>query len=337
MRIRRSRAHARRRPRWWRARSARTPLVLAVVGVLGLAGGLQAAAPSSSKCPPHNPKCQKTTSTTTTTTTTPTPPSSSSDPLITAAGDSCGSTTSCTPTADLIQTINPTAVLTLGDNAYEDGTTTQYKAYYDPNWGRFKSITHPSTGNHDYHTSGAAGYFAYFGAQAPAAYYSYDVGSWHLISIAAMAGVPAGTGSAEEQWLKADLTAHPNKCVLAYWHEPRWSNGNVHGNDSASAVLWNDLYAAHADVVLNGHDHNYQRFGPLNPSGASDPNGIREFVVGTGGWGHYGFMTSTPRPEVQNGTDYGLLKLTLHPGSYDWRFTPIGGASFTDSGSGTCT
>ena len=257
--------------------------------------------------------------------------------MIAAAGDSCGSTTSCTPTADLIQTINPTAVLTVGDNAYENGTLSEYNANYDPNWGRFKAITHPATGNHDYHTSGASGYFAYFGAQAPAAYYSFDLGSWHLISIAAMAGVSAGAGSAEEQWLKADLAAHSNQCVLAYWHEPRWSSGNVHGNDSASDALWDDLYAAHADVVLNGHDHNYQRYGQLNPSGAADPNGIREFIVGTGGWGHYGFTTATPRPEVQNGTDYGVLKLTLHPGSYNWQFTAISGGSFTDSGTGTCT
>ena len=328
------RADARRRPQSSIARRVRTPLALAVVAVLGLAGGLQAAAPSTSKCPPKNPKCQKTTSTTTTTTT---PPPSPSDPVIVAAGDSCGSTTSCTPTADLIQTINPKAVLTLGDNAYEDGTLTQYNAYYDPNWGRFKSITRPSTGNHDYHTSGAAGYFSYFGAQAPAAYYSFDIGSWHLISIGAMAGVPAGAGSAEEQWLKADLAAHPNQCVLAYWHEPRWSTGSAHGNDSSSAALWNDLYAARADVVLNGHDHNYQRYGRLNPSGGSDANGIREFIAGTGGWGHYGFTTAAPMPEVRNGTDYGVLKLTLHPRSYDWEFLPISGAGFRDQGSDTCS
>jgi acid phosphatase type 7 len=257
--------------------------------------------------------------------------------VIAVAGDSCGSTTSCTPTADLIQTINPTAVLTVGDNAYENGTIDQYNAYYDPNWGRFKATTHPSTGNHDYHTAGAAGYFAYFGAQAPAAYYSFDLGSWHLISIAAMAGVAAGAGSAEEKWLKADLATHANQCVLAYWHEPRWSSGNVHGNDSTSSALWDDLYAAHADVVLNGHDHNYQRYGLLNPVGASDPSGIREFVVGTGGWGHYSFSATSPMPEVRNDTDYGVLKLTLHAASYNWQFVPIAGASFTDTGSSACS
>jgi hypothetical protein len=228
-------------------------------------------------------------------------------------------------------------LLTTGDNAYEDATLAEYNAYYDPNWGRFRAITYPTTGNHEYHIAGAPGYFAYFGARAPAPYYSYDLGSWHLVAIAAMAGVDAAAGSAEEQWLKADLAAHPNKCVLAYWHEPRWSTGSVHGNDSSSAALWNDLYAAHADVVLNGHDHDYQRFGLLNPSGAADPNGIREFVIGTGGWGHYSFTSSSPVPQVRNDTDYGVLKLTLHPSSYDWTFVPIAGGSFTDSGSGTCT
>jgi len=258
------------------------------------------------------------------------------DPTVVAAGDLCGSATSCAPTANVVQAVHPAAVLTLGDNAYEDGTRAQYNAYYDPNWGRFKAITHPTTGNHDYHTSEAAGYFSYFGRQAPAAYYSYDVGTWHLIAIGAMAGVPAGAGSAEEKWLRAELAAHRNQCVLAYWHEPRWSSGSVHGNDSSSAALWRDLYAAHADIVINGHDHNYQRYAPLNPSGTFDPNGIREFVVGTGGWGHYGFTTTTPMPEVRNNTDYGILKLTLHRGSYDWQFVPVGGGSFRDAGSGSC-
>ena len=173
--------------------------------------------------------------------------------------------------------------------------------------------------------------------RAQRSYYSFDLGSWHLISIAAMAGVSAASGSAEEQWLRSDLAAHPNQCVLAYWHEPRWSTGNVHGNDSSSSALWADLYAAHADIVLNGHDHNYQRYGRLNPAGAADPSGIREFVVGTGGWGHYGFSTTSPMPEIRNGTDYGVLRLTLHPGSYDWKFVPIAGASFADSGSSACS
>ncbi len=288
-----------------------------------------------------SPCCSGTGTTTTTTTTTPTTSTggrttpAGRDPSIVAAGDLCGSATSCAATATLVQSLRPTAVLTLGDNAYEDGSPSQYAQYYAPNWGRFLSITYPTTGNHDYHTSGAAGFFGYFGARAPAPFYSFNLGAWHLIALGSTAGVPAGAGSAEDRWLRADLAAHRNRCVLAYWHEPRWSSGSVHGNDSSSAALWADLYAAHADVILNGHDHNYQRFGTLNPSGAPDPHGMREFVVGTGGWGHYGFTSSTPAPEARNLTDYGVLELVLHPGSYTWRFVSAGG-SFTDSGTAPC-
>jgi hypothetical protein len=276
------------------------------------------------------------TTTTVTTTTGGTPPPPRRDPTIVAAGDLCGSPTSCAATAALVEAQRPTAVLTLGDNAYEDGTSEQYRSFYDPNWGRFRAITHPTTGNHEYHTTGAAGYFQYFGARAPAPYYSFDLGAWHLIALGSTAGVPAGAGSAEERWLRSDLAAHSSHCVLAYWHEPRWSAGSVHGSDASSAALWADLYAAHADVVLNGHDHNYQRFGLLNASGVADPNGIREFVVGTGGWGHYGFDPAAPTPEVRSATDYGVLKLILHSSSYEWRFVPAAGGSFTDAGSGSC-
>src|SRR5204862_5736532 len=141
------------------------------------------------------------------------------DPVITAAGDICSSSPDCAPTANLIVQINPTRALTLGDNAYYDGSLAQYNSEYDPNWGRFKAITSPAPGNHEYHISGAADYFTYFGARAPAPYYSYDVGTWHLISLASSAGVSPAAGSAEETWLKQDLAAHSNTCVLAYWHE----------------------------------------------------------------------------------------------------------------------
>ena len=219
----------------------------------------------SSPCCSRGTTTIRSTTTTTRGTTTSTTTPTRSDPTVVAAGDLCGSATSCAPTANVVQAVHPTAVLTLGDNAYEDGTLAQYNAYYAPNWGGFKAITHPTTGNHDYHTSGAAGYFSYFGKQAPAPYYSYDLGTWHLIAIGAMAGVPASAGSAEEKWLRADLAAHPNQCVLAYWHEPRWSSGTAHGNDSSSAALWRDLYAAHADIVINGHEHNYPALRAAQP------------------------------------------------------------------------
>jgi hypothetical protein len=250
-----------------------------------------------------------------------------------AAGDLCGDATSCAATANLIDGINPNAVLTLGDNAYEDGSLAQYESYYRPNWGRFDAKVYPAPGNHDFHTANAQGYRDYFGARAPALSYSYDLGTWHVVSLAG-GGVSIST---QKAWLEADLAAHPSECLLAYWHEPRFSSGQVHGNSSTYAPLWTTLYAAGADVILNGHDHNYQRYGKLNTSGQPAADGIREFVVGTGGWGHYGFTTTTPMPQVRNATAYGVLKLTLHPGSYEWRFVAAGGSTFLDSGSDTCS
>ena len=265
----------------------------------------------------------------------PPPPPPSGDPVITAAGDICGSATDCAPTAALIDQIAPSRVLTLGDNAYPDGASSDYASYYAPNWGRQKSNTSPAPGNHDYHTSAGAGYFGYFGSQAPGPYYSYDVGSWHLISLNGEIGVSAG--SAQETWLKSDLAAHPAQCILAYWHEPRFSSGAEHGSDSSFDPFWRDLYAAGADIVLNGHDHDYERFAPQNPSGAADSKGIREFVVGTGGVSHYTFGAPVANSEVRDNTSFGVLKLTLHAQSYDWQFVPVPGASFTDSGSTACS
>ena len=256
------------------------------------------------------------------------------DPVITAAGDIAGSATDGVATADLIHSIDPTGVLTLGDNAYEDGTLQQYSDYYDPSWGAFKPRTYPIPGNHDYHTGGGEGYFTYFGARAQAQYYSYDLGSWHLIALNGELDHQAG--SAQEVWLKGDLAANSGKCTLAYWHEPRFTSGDVHGNDTSFATLWDDLYAARADLVLNGHNHNYERFAPQNPQGQPDQNGIREFVVGTGGESHYGFGTPEPNSEVRNGDTFGVLELTLHPDSYDFRFVPVAGKTFTDAGSNDC-
>jgi chitodextrinase len=264
--------------------------------------------------------------------------STGSDPVITAAGDICGSSTDCTPTANLVVQINPTRALTLGDNAYNDGSLSEFMSEYDPNWGRFKSKTSPSPGNHDYHISGAGGYFSYFGSLAPAPYYSYDLGAWHLISLASSSGLDPSAGGPEEAWLKQDLAAHKNQCILAYWHEPRWSSGTTHGSNSDWADVWSDLYAAGADVVLNGHEHNYERFGKQSPSGAADARGIREFIVGTGGASHgYPFGTPIANSQVRNDNTWGVLKLTLHATSYDWQFVPIAGSTFTDSGSDTCS
>jgi chitodextrinase len=256
-----------------------------------------------------------------------------SDPVVVAAGDICGSPTSCTPTANLIGSINPTAVLTLGDNAYDTGSASDYASYYDPNWGKYKSITDPAPGNHEYdYGNQQTGYFAYF--NNPAAYYSYDIGSWHLISL--NGEISSSAGSAQDLWLQNDLAAHKNMCTLAYWHEPRWSSG-YHGNSSYYGRFWTDLYTGGADLVLNGHDHDYERFAPQDPSGNLDTaRGMREFVSGTGGESHYTFNAPVANSEVRDSTSFGVLKLTLHAASYDWKFVPVAGATFTDSGSSNC-
>ena len=262
------------------------------------------------------------------------PPPPQGEVVVTAAGDIAGDATDSAGTAALIEQIAPARALTLGDNAYENGTLAQYMSYYDPNWGRFKLNTSPAPGNHDYNTPGGAGYFEYFGTRAPAAYYSFDLGAWHLISLNGEIGVSAG--SAQEQWLKADLAAHPGQCTLAYWHEPRFSSGSTHGSNASFDPFWRDLYAAGADVILNGHEHLYERFAPQNPDGASDVNGIRQFIAGTGGVSHYTFRTPIPNSEVRDNTSYGVLKLTLGSGRYDWEFVPVPGATFKDSGSDSC-
>jgi hypothetical protein len=257
------------------------------------------------------------------------------DPVIVAAGDICGSPTDCAPTAALIDQIAPTRVLPLGDNAYVDGTLDEYNAYYDPNWGSQKSKTSPVPGNHDYHTTDAQGYYDYFGTRVPGPYYSYNLGSWHLIALTGDIAVSAG--SAQGLWLKADLAAHPSQCILAYWHEPRFTSGTEHFSDESFNPFWRDLYAAGADIVLNGHVHNYERFAKQNPDGQAVANGIREFVVGTGGDSHYTSGAPIANSQIQNDSTFGVLKLTLHPGSYDWKFVPIAGETFTDSGSTTCS
>ncbi|MCA1702762.1 MAG: metallophosphoesterase [Actinobacteria bacterium] len=260
-------------------------------------------------------------------------------PVIAAAGDIADDGSGDEATAKVIDAINPTRVLTTGDHAYPDGTIDNFNSFYEPTWGRHKSLTRPSPGNHDYHVSGAPGYFDYFGAAAGErgkGYYSYDLGSWHVVAL--NSNVSTAAGSAQEQWLRADLAAHPNRCTLAYWHHPRFTSGSVHDNNTAVGPLWQALYDAGADVVLNGHNHNYERFGRQDPSGQADAQqGIREFVVGTGGGGHYGFDSPKPNSEVRNGDSYGVLKLTLRDEGYDWRFEPEAGKTFTDTGSAGCS
>jgi hypothetical protein len=269
----------------------------------------------------------------------PPPPPPGTTEMLVGAGDiaSCSSSGD-EATATLLDNLAG-SVFTAGDNAYPDGTSSEYANCYDPTWGRHKARTRPSPGNHEYHTSGAAGYFDYFGSSAGSrgqGYYSYDLGEWHIIAL--NSNISMSAGSAQEQWLRADLEANTKGCTIAYWHHPRFSSGTVHGSLSATQPLWEALYDFDAEIVISGHEHNYERFKPQTPSGGLDEvNGIREFVVGTGGVSHYNDEgTALPNSEVFNGTTWGVLQLTLGPGTYTWEFVPVAGQTFTDAGSGTC-
>jgi hypothetical protein len=238
-------------------------------------------------------------------------------------------------TANLIGQLRPTAVLTLGDNQYENGTLAGFNTVFGPSWGAYRSIMFPAIGNHEYLTAHAAGYFGYFHVPA---YYSFNLGNWHLISLDSECSYVGGcqAGSAQERWLQADLAAHPTLCTLVYWHEPRWSSGE-HKDATQMTAIWADLVAAHVDVVLSGHNHDYERFVPLNAAGQPDPAGVTEFVVGTGGKNHYGFVEAPLSGEVvRNDTSFGVIQMSLRPTTFSWRFLPAPGYTFTDSGSANC-
>ena len=242
-------------------------------------------------------------------------------------------------TAQLLDNI-PGTVFTVGDNAYPNGTASNYSNCYEPTWGRHKARTRPAVGDNEYNSSSvAADYFNYFGAAAgdpTKGYYSYDLGNWHIIVLNSNCSQigGCGTNSAQGQWLQADLAANPSMCTLAIHHEPLFSSN---GGYSSMRSFWNLLYAAGADIVLSGDRHNYERFAQQNPDGVADPGrGIRQFVVGTGGAGLSSFRLIAPNSEVRNSSTYGVLKLTLHPTSYDWQFIPVAGQTFSDSGSAQC-
>jgi hypothetical protein len=258
--------------------------------------------------------------------------------VLVGAGDiaDCG-TSGDEATANLLDNIAGT-VFTAGDNAYNDGSPTNYSQCYAPTWGRHRARTRPSPGNHDYRTSGASGYFDYYGSNAGPAglgYYSYNLGNWHIISL--NSNIDMSAGSPQEQWLRADLAASNKPCTLAYWHHPRFSSGSHHGSSPTPQPLWQALYDARAEVVISGHEHNYERFAPQTPTGSADASrGIREFVVGTGGTDFYPSGTPIANSQVRNTGTWGVLKLTLSSNRYTWQFIPVAGKTFTDSGSGTC-
>jgi PKD domain-containing protein/calcineurin-like phosphoesterase family protein len=235
----------------------------------------------------------------------------------------------------------PGTVFTAGDNAYPNGTAANYAGCYHPTWGRHRDRTMAALGNHDYDSSTTADpTFDYFGDRAGPrgrGYYSFDRGSWHIIVLNSNSTfVPTGAGSAQEQWLRADLAAHQGRCTLAIWHAPRFYQGTFGRNASVKA-FWDALYAAGADVVVNGHHHLYERYAPQTPDGVVDlASGIRQFIAGTGGRGHDALVEAHPNVEIRDNTAFGVLKLTLRTDAYDWQFVPAAGASFTDSGTGSC-
>jgi calcineurin-like phosphoesterase family protein len=287
---------------------------------------------SSERVPPLQPERQP-----------PSPPVSA--PVVVAAGDIADCRTEDDEaTARLVGGIDGSTVLPLGDEAYPAGTAEDFEECYEPTWGRFKGRTKPVPGNHEYDTQGAAGYFGYFGKVAgdpDEGYYSYNLGKWHLVALNSNCEEIGGceASSPQGRWLEADLAANDDKrCTLAYMHHPRFSSGEKHGSTYYIKPLWEVLYEAGADVVLSGHEHNYERFAPQNPGGREDPErGIRQFVVGTGGGkGLYPIVEPIANSEVRNDDTYGVLKLTLRPEGYGWRFVPVEGEAFTDAGSARC-
>jgi acid phosphatase type 7 len=272
------------------------------------------------------------------------PPEIDGRPVVVAAGDiaDCAREDD-EATARLVGGIEGT-VLTLGDNAYESGTSADFAECYEPTWGQFKARTMPSPGNHEYETAGASAYFEYFGRAAgdpDKGYYSYDLGRWHLVALNSNCGVGeirCGPGSPQGRWLEEDLAANDEEaCTLAYFHHPLFTSGAYRPGIERVGLLWEILYAGGVDVVLNGHDHNYQRFAPQDPEGRADPeDGIRQFVVGTGGRSLYQISHPIANTEVYNDDTFGVLELTLHPKRYDWAFVPAKGETFSDSGVARC-
>jgi hypothetical protein len=257
-----------------------------------------------------------------------------------AAGDIAGcDTPGDAQTAALLDAL-PGTVLALGDLAYPNGTLSEFESCYGPTWGRHKARTRPVPGNHEYGTGGAAGHFDYFGAAAgdrQEGWYSFELGAWHVVALNSNCTAIGGCarGSPQADWLEGDLAAHPSACTLAFWHHPRFSSG-FHGNDPALRDLWQILDERDADVVLAGHDHDYERFAPQDADGRADPRGLRQFVVGTGGRSLRAFGALAANSVVRSSSSYGVLKLELLLDRYAWEFVPVAGASFADSGVATC-
>lgn len=240
-------------------------------------------------------------------------------------------------TAEMLDTI-PGIVFTTGDHAYPTGTFQQFRDCYDRAWGRHKSRTRPTPGNHDYMTQRGIPYFNYFGELAGKrgdGYYAYDAGAWRVIVL--NSEIPARRGSAQERWLRSELATNPRRCIAAYWHRPMFSSVREERRFRTEVKpMWDALYEAGADVVINGHDHVYERFAKMDPNGRLDERGIRQFIIGTGGRSLYPFGRPAQNSEVRDNSTYGLLKLSLYDDRYEWEFVAPPGADFSDSGSDVC-
>jgi hypothetical protein len=248
--------------------------------------------------------------------------------------------------AKLIKDINPQAILIPGDSQYEKGTYSEYEKYFESFLGKYKKIIYPSTGNHDYYTPNASGYYDYFNGigksdgvagQRDKGYYSFEIGNWHIISLNSNCLEIGGCGkdSVQEKWLLSDLQKNKQLCILTYWHEPLFSSG-PHGNNLNLRDIWKDLYAYKADIVLNGHDHDFERFKKQDAYGNEDEKGIREFVIGTGGQLLYRFISNASNSEVRDASSHGVLELKLYKDKYEWNFLPVEGDIFKDTGSSAC-
>jgi hypothetical protein len=266
------------------------------------------------------------------------------DPSDSNYHDGTGTSTACRQlyTSNLLVNGDFDAVLALGDLQYNSGSLSDFNEVYDPTWGRVQSITYPIVGNHEYGQSNASGYFQYFGSRAGPAgkgYYSFDLGSWHIVAINSECDQVGGcgTGSPQETWLRNDLAAHPAQCTIAMWHKGRYSSGHD-GDNTFMQPMWADLYNAGVEILLSGHSHDYERFAPQDASGHLDnTNGVRQFIVGTGGAFFTGLGNSfDANSQAHQNTSYGVLQLTLRSGAYDWRFLPEAGKTYTDSGTTSC-
>jgi acid phosphatase type 7 len=258
------------------------------------------------------------------------------DEVMVGAGDiaRCG-VGDAEATAKLLDRI-PGTVFTLGDNVQDQGAAEEYEKCFEPTWGRHRSRMLPTVGNHDWFGGHGRPYFSYFGAIAGPAglgYYATTVGAWHVISL--NSEISAGSGSPQYEWLKAQLAMSTAACTVAMWHRPLFTSGP---NDPAVHMrdAWRLLNQQGAELVLSGHNHQYERFAPQDADGRPDPRGMRQFVVGTGGYTLYGRTRAQANSEAFHSDAWGVLKLTLKSASYTWEFVPVAGQSFRDSGSGTC-